>query len=64
MSIDIPFPKPADRRDLQNLVKKNWASKVQLPISDAVDYASDYSSDTYQLSKDWIFDTYVNYKAE
>lgn len=57
--IDIPYPTPSDRRNLENLVKANWASNVQQPIGDAADYISDYTSDKYQLSKDWIFDTYV-----
>ena len=28
---DIPFPKAADRKELQNLVKDNWQSAVQEP---------------------------------
>ncbi|KIN01782.1 hypothetical protein OIDMADRAFT_41019 [Oidiodendron maius Zn] len=31
---NIPYSKPADRKDLENLVKKNWQSKVVAPYSD------------------------------
>jgi hypothetical protein len=52
---DIPYPTPADRKDLENLVKANWQSKVINPISAAGDTASDH----YGSVKDWIFDRYV-----
>jgi hypothetical protein len=31
---NVPYPKPADRKDLENLVKINWQSKVAAPYSD------------------------------
>jgi hypothetical protein len=52
---DIPYPTPADRKDLENLVKANWQSKVVNPVSAAGDTASDH----YGSVKDWIFDRYV-----
>lgn len=54
-SIDIPYPTPADRKDLQNLVKSNWGSKVQQPLG----HAADYTADQLHHSREWIFDTYV-----
>ena len=31
---NVPYPTPADRKDLENLVKNNWESKVATPYSD------------------------------
>jgi hypothetical protein len=31
---DVPYPSPADRKDLENIVKDNWQSKVGSPYSD------------------------------
>ncbi|KAL8823705.1 MAG: hypothetical protein Q9191_005622 [Dirinaria sp. TL-2023a] len=31
---NIPYPTPADRADLENLVKKNWQDKVATPYND------------------------------
>jgi len=31
---DIPYPTPADRKDLENLVKDNWQSKIAQPYND------------------------------
>lgn len=31
---NVPYPTPADRKDLENLVKNNWQSKVTSPYSD------------------------------
>lgn len=31
---DIPYPSPADRKDLENLVKDNWQTKVASPYND------------------------------
>jgi len=31
---DIPYPTPADRKDLENLIKENWQSKVASPYND------------------------------
>lgn len=30
---DIPYPTPADRKDLQNIVKENWQSAVESPYA-------------------------------
>lgn len=30
---DVPYPTPADRKDLENLVKENWNSKVAQPYN-------------------------------
>ncbi|KAJ5135105.1 uncharacterized protein N7515_004383 [Penicillium bovifimosum] len=51
---DIPYPTPADRRDLENLVKSNWESRVQKPLGQAADQAS------HELhhAREWIFDTW------
>jgi len=50
---DIPHPSPADRRDLENLVKTNWDSKVQKPLGQAADSVSD----ELHHAKEWVFDT-------
>ena len=31
---NIPYPTPADRKDLENLVKDNWQSKISQPYND------------------------------
>lgn len=31
---NVPYPTPADRKDLENLVKDNWQSKVATPYND------------------------------
>jgi hypothetical protein len=31
---NVPYPAPADRKDLENLVKDNWQSKVATPYND------------------------------
>ena len=53
---DIPYPTPADRKDLENLVKSNWQAKVVDPVSSAGDTTSDH----YGSVKDWIFDRYAS----
>jgi hypothetical protein len=53
---DIPYPSPADRRDLENLVKGNWDTKVQKPMGEM----TEYGSDQFHHAKEWIFDTYVD----
>jgi len=53
---DIPYPTPADRKDLENLVKSNWQSKIQAPIGDTADAVSD----SYNSVKDWIFDSWTD----
>uniref|UniRef100_A0A093V3Y1 Meiotic sister chromatid recombination protein 1 n=1 Tax=Talaromyces marneffei PM1 TaxID=1077442 RepID=A0A093V3Y1_TALMA len=52
---DIPYPTPADRKDLEKLVKNNWNAKVQAPIADISDTATDYLSNV----KEWIFDSWT-----
>ena len=52
---DIPYPTPADRKDLENLVKSNWQVKVVEPVS----AAGDTAGDRYSSVKDWIFDRYA-----
>jgi hypothetical protein len=49
---DVPYPTPADRKDLENLVKDNWQTKV---VDPAV-AANDKATDSYGSIKDWIFD--------
>ncbi|KAB8272125.1 hypothetical protein BDV30DRAFT_134910 [Aspergillus minisclerotigenes] len=51
---DIPYPSPADRKDLESAVKVNWNSKVQKPLGQAADQATDQ----WHHAKDWIFDTW------
>jgi len=31
---NVPYPTPADRKDLENLVKDNWQSKIATPYND------------------------------
>ncbi|KAH8663012.1 putative stress response protein ish1 [Tricladium varicosporioides] len=31
---NVPYPTPADRKDLENLVKDNWQTKISQPYSD------------------------------
>lgn len=53
---DIPYPTPADRKDLENLVKDNWQAYVADPLVDAGDKSNDHLNNV----KDWVFDTYVH----
>ena len=53
---NVPYPSPADRKDLENLVKANWESKVQTPIKQS----ADQTTDSYGHVKDWIFDRYAS----
>ena len=52
---DVPYPTSADRKDLENLVKTNWQTKIVDPATSAGDKAGDSYSDV----KQWIFDRYV-----
>ncbi|KAK5044861.1 hypothetical protein LTR84_010399 [Exophiala bonariae] len=52
---DVPYPTPADRKDLENLVKDNWQSKVVDPLSSTGQQATD----NYGSVKDWIFDSWT-----
>ena len=49
---DIPYPTPADRKDLENLVKDNW----QTYVVDTAAQVGNQASDNYGSVKDWIFD--------
>ncbi|OJJ51512.1 hypothetical protein ASPZODRAFT_402579 [Penicilliopsis zonata CBS 506.65] len=51
---DIPYPTPADRKELENLVKSNWNQRVQKPLG----YAADQTTDQIHHAKEWIFDTW------
>lgn len=31
---NVPYPTPADRKDLENLVKNNWQTKLSTPYTD------------------------------
>lgn len=50
---DIPYPTPADRKDLENLVKENWNTKVGTPYAswDANQMQSYLSSKGQQVKK-------------
>ncbi|ETI25535.1 hypothetical protein G647_02308 [Cladophialophora carrionii CBS 160.54] len=52
---DVPYPTPADRKDLENLVKENWQAKVVDPAT----AANDKTTDHYHSVKDWIFDSWT-----
>lgn len=52
-SIDIPYPTPADRKELENLVKSNWDHYVQAPLTQT----SSQASNQIHNAKEWIFDT-------
>ncbi|EPS29773.1 hypothetical protein POX_b03205 [Penicillium oxalicum] len=52
---DIPYPTPADRRDLEQLVKSNWQARVQKPLGNAVDRVSEEVHE----AKEWIFDSWT-----
>lgn len=49
---DVPYPTPADRKDLEILVKDNWQAMVVEPVSGAGEKASGQ----FGSVKDWIFD--------
>ncbi|ODH53423.1 hypothetical protein GX48_00253 [Paracoccidioides brasiliensis] len=50
----IPYPTPADRKDLEELVKTNWESHIQIPLS----HTAEHASDTLHSAKEWIFDSW------
>ncbi|CRG86388.1 Stress response protein ish1 [Talaromyces islandicus] len=54
-STDIPYPTPADRKDLEKIVKANWNAKVQVPLAQTSETASDHLSNV----KEWIFDSWT-----
>lgn len=49
---NVPYPTPADRKDLELLIKNNWDAKVQQPLGKSAESASA----SYGSVKDWIFD--------
>ncbi|KAJ5158458.1 Stress-responsive protein Ish1 [Penicillium coprophilum] len=51
---NIPHPSPADRRDLENLVKTNWDNKVQKPLGQAAD---NFNHELHH-AREWIFDSW------
>ncbi|OOQ91802.1 putative stress response protein (Ish1) [Penicillium brasilianum] len=51
---DIPYPTPADRRDLESLVKSNWENRVQKPLGNAADRVTD----EFYEAKEWVFDSW------
>ncbi|KAJ5167899.1 uncharacterized protein N7482_003493, partial [Penicillium canariense] len=51
---DIPYPTPADRRDLENLVKSNWETRVQKPLG----HVAEQAGDGLHHAKEWIFDSW------
>ena len=53
LNSDIPYPTPADRRDLENLVKSNWENKVQKPLGNVASQVSEELHD----AKEWVFDS-------
>ena len=53
--LDIPYPSPADRKDLENLIKSNWNAYVQAPIT----HTAEGVSESVGGVKDWIFDSYA-----
>ncbi|KIX03084.1 uncharacterized protein Z518_06634 [Rhinocladiella mackenziei CBS 650.93] len=52
---DIPYPTPADRKDLENLVRENWQAKAVDPVA----AAGDKANENYGSVKDWIFDSWT-----
>ncbi|KAL4873450.1 hypothetical protein BDV12DRAFT_192430 [Aspergillus spectabilis] len=53
---DIPYPSPADRKNLENAVKTNWDVKVQKPLGQL----SGNAGDRWENTKEWIFDTWTD----
>ncbi|KAJ5420816.1 hypothetical protein N7465_003335 [Penicillium sp. CMV-2018d] len=51
---NIPYPSPADRRDLENLVKTNWDNRVQKPLGQA---AENINHELHH-GREWVFDTW------
>ncbi|KAL2827051.1 hypothetical protein BDW59DRAFT_144597 [Aspergillus cavernicola] len=51
---DIPYPTPADRKNLESAVKSNWDVRVQKPLGQP----SDHATDRWDSTKEWIFDTW------
>jgi hypothetical protein len=54
--LGIPYPSPADRKNLENAVKTNWDLKVQKPLGQLSDHAGDH----WENTKEWVFDTWTD----
>ncbi|RMZ81769.1 hypothetical protein DV738_g2062, partial [Chaetothyriales sp. CBS 135597] len=52
---DIPYPKAADRKDLESLIKDHWQTQVANPAQAASEKASGDLAD----AKEWIFDSWT-----
>ncbi|KAL2868287.1 double-strand break repair enhancer MSC1 [Aspergillus lucknowensis] len=52
----IPYPSPADRKNLENAVKSNWGIRVQKPFGQI----SDQALERWENTKEWIFDTWTD----
>ncbi|KAI9832905.1 MAG: hypothetical protein M1819_003935 [Sarea resinae] len=69
---NVPYPTPADRKDLENLVKDNWQSKVATPYSEweapqLYTYLKSKGSDvskSAENNKDSLLDQVKNYWSE
>jgi vacuolar-type H+-ATPase subunit H len=53
---DIPYPSPADRKNLEDAVKSNWDVRVQKPLGQYTDQAAD----RWESTKEWVFDTWTD----
>jgi len=51
---NIPYPTPADRKELEHLIKANWESNVQVPLAHVSETTPEHLSNV----KDWIFDSW------
>ncbi|KAL3469829.1 hypothetical protein BJX99DRAFT_240590 [Aspergillus californicus] len=51
---DIPYPTPADRKNLENAVKTNWDIRVQKPLGQL----SENTNERWENTREWIFDTW------
>ncbi|KAF8420594.1 putative stress response protein ish1 [Tirmania nivea] len=71
---DIPYPTPADRKELENLVKEHWDSKVSSPYKDwdtarlqaYLNQKGVEITDKSKENKNWLIETVKNnwYEAE
>ncbi|KAK2738022.1 hypothetical protein FQN57_007288 [Myotisia sp. PD_48] len=53
---DIPYPTPADRKDLEDRVKNNWEAYIQVPIAQT----AEGFSESMQNARDWVFDSWTD----
>ncbi|TVY37453.1 Stress response protein [Lachnellula subtilissima] len=69
---NVPYPTPADRKDLENLVKNNWQSKIASPYNDwDINQLGSYlkqkgveTKDTAAANKDGLIAQVKNYWYE